>query len=113
MGLLNSLKSMFAKPYKTIGVIEAKALMSSGATLIDVRTTQEWRSGHPHQAKHIPLDRLQSNTAGIPQARPVIAICQSGIRSASAARTLAGKGYDAYSIRGGMGAWRAAGAPVR
>ena len=35
------------------------------------------------------------------------------VRSASAARLLASQGYQAYSLRGGMGAWRAAGEPVR
>jgi rhodanese-related sulfurtransferase len=35
------------------------------------------------------------------------------VRSASAARILAANGYQAYSLRGGMGAWRQAGEPVR
>ncbi len=113
MGLFSSLTSLFSKPYKTIGVAEAKELLSSGATLVDVRTPQEWRSGHATPAKHVPLDKLQTTTAGIQKSRPVIAICQSGMRSASAARILAGKGYEAYSLRGGMGAWRQAGEPVR
>ncbi|MHB1171871.1 MAG: rhodanese-like domain-containing protein [Lacisediminihabitans sp.] len=113
MGMFDSLKAMFAKPYTTIGVAQAKELMSSGATLVDVRSPQEWRSGHASQAKHVPLDRLQTSTAGIPQNRPVVAICQSGVRSASAARILAGKGYEAYSVRGGMGAWRQAGETIR
>jgi rhodanese-related sulfurtransferase len=40
-------------------------------------------------------------------------MCQSGVRSASAARTLTTNGYEAYSLRGGMGAWHQAGEPVR
>lgn len=113
MGLIRSLRNAFSKPYKTITVVEAKELMSSGATLIDVRTAQEWRSGRAPQAKHVPLDRLQTSTAGIQKTRPVIAMCASGVRSASAARRLAGQGYEAYSLRGGIGAWRQAGEPVR
>jgi rhodanese-related sulfurtransferase len=113
MGLISSLKEAFRKPYKTITVAEAKDLLGSGATLIDVRSAQEWRSGRAPQAKHVPLDRLQTGTAGIQKTRPVIAMCQSGVRSASAARLLAGKGYEAYSLRGGIGAWRQAGEPVR
>jgi rhodanese-related sulfurtransferase len=113
MGLINSLKKAFAKPYKTVSVAEAKELLASGAVLIDVRSAQEWRSGRAPQAKHVPLDRLQGGAAGIQKTRPVIAMCQSGVRSASAARLLAEKGYEAYSLRGGMGAWRQAGEPVR
>lgn len=113
MNLIRTLKTAFSKPYKSISVAEAKELLSSGATLIDVRSAQEWRTGHAAQAKHLPLDRLQTSTAGIQKTRPVIAMCQSGVRSASAARTLAGNGYEAYSLRGGIGAWRQAGEPVR
>ncbi|MDI3196321.1 rhodanese-like domain-containing protein [Pseudarthrobacter sp. AL07] len=113
MGLISSLKKAFSKPYKTITVAEAKELLASGAALIDVRTVQEWRSERAPQAKHVPLDRLQTSTAGIQKSRPVIALCQSGIRSASAARLLAEAGYEPYSVRGGMGAWRQAGEPVR
>jgi rhodanese-related sulfurtransferase len=113
MGLISSLKKAFSKPYKTISVAVAKELLASGAALIDVRSAREWRSGRAPQAKHVPLDRLQASTAGIQKTRPVIAMCQSGVRSASAARLLAGDGYEAYSLRGGMGAWRQAGEPVR
>ncbi|WP_346925135.1 rhodanese-like domain-containing protein [uncultured Arthrobacter sp.] len=113
MGLISSLKKAFSKPYKTVSVAEAKELLSSGATLIDVRSAEEWRTGRAVQAKHVPLARLQTSTAGIQKTRPVIAMCASGVRSASAARILASQGYDAYSLRGGMGAWRQANEPVR
>ncbi|WP_395398713.1 rhodanese-like domain-containing protein [Arthrobacter sp. UC242_113] len=113
MGLISSLKKAFSKPYKTVSVAEAKELLASGAALIDVRTAQEWRSGCAPQARHVPLDRLQSSTAGIQKSRPVIAVCASGVRSASAAKLLAGQGYEAYSLSGGMGAWRQAGEPIR
>lgn len=113
MGLFDSLKEAFSKPYKTISVAQAKDILGSGATLIDVRSAQEWRTGRAPQAKHVPLDRLQASTAGLQKTRPVIAVCASGVRSASAARLLAANGYDAYSVRGGMAAWRQAGEPVR
>jgi rhodanese-related sulfurtransferase len=113
MGLISSLKKAFSKPYKIVSVAEAKDLLASGAALIDVRSAQEWRSGRVPQAKHIPLDRLQAGTTGINKNKPVIAVCASGVRSASAARLLASRGYETYSLRGGMGAWRSAGEPVR
>lgn len=113
MGLIDSLKKAFSKPYKTVSVAQARELLGSGATLIDVRSAQEWRTGRAPQARHVPLDRLQGSTAGIQKSRPVITVCASGVRSASAVRLLAAKGYDAYSVRGGMAAWRQAGEPVR
>ncbi len=113
MGLISSLKKAFSKPYKTVSVAEAKDLLSSGAALIDVRSAQEWRSGRAPQAKHLPLDRLQAGTVATNKSRAVIAMCASGVRSASAARLLASQGYEAYSLRSGIGAWRQAGEPVR
>lgn len=113
MGLINSLKKSFGKPYKTVSVAEAKELLAARAVLIDVRSTQEWRSGHAPQARHLPLDRLQNSASALEKTRPVIAMCQSGVRSAAAARQLASQGFEAYSLRGGMGAWRQAGEPVR
>lgn len=113
MGFFARLTSAFAKPYTNIGVAEAKDLLAGGATLIDVRTAAEWRTGHAQQAKHFPLDRLQAGTAGIRKDRPVITVCQSGARSAAAARQLAERGYDVYSLTGGMAAWRRAGEPTR
>lgn len=113
MGFIDSLKSVFNRPSTTVSVAEAKELLSSGAALIDVRSAQEWRSGRAPQAKHMPLDRLQTSTAGINRNKPVIAVCASGVRSASAARILSSQGYQAYSLRGGMKAWRSAGEPVR
>jgi rhodanese-related sulfurtransferase len=113
VGIFSRLKSVFSKPYTRVGVTEAKALVASGATVIDVRSTAEWRTGRIPAAKHVPLDRLQASSAGIRKDRPVIAVCQSGARSAIAARQLAERGYDAYSLSGGMGAWRRSGEPTR
>ncbi|MFF1384322.1 rhodanese-like domain-containing protein [Arthrobacter sp. NPDC058288] len=113
MGLIDSLKKAFSKPYKTVSVAEAKELLASRAVLIDVRSAQEWRTGHAPQARHLPLDKLQTGVTGLQKGRAVVAMCQSGARSASAARLLASQGYQAYSLRGGIGAWRQAGEPVR
>lgn len=113
MGVLSRVISVFGKTYTPIGVAEAKDLLASGAMLLDVRSAAEWRNGHAPQAKHFPLDRLQAGTTGIRKDRPVIAVCQSGVRSAAAARVLAERGYEAYSLSGGMAAWRRAGEPTR
>jgi rhodanese-related sulfurtransferase len=110
MGLLDRL---FRRSCNTVSVAQAKELVLFGATLVDVRTAQEWRTGHAAGAKHVPLDTLQSTSAGIRKDRPVVLMCQSGVRSASAARLLADRGYSTHSLRGGITAWRSAGEPLR
>lgn len=95
----------FRKKYRTVGVEEARQLLRDGAVLIDVRSRGEWNSGHAREARHIPLDQLESKLPSLRVDTPVVAICHSGMRSASAARTLARHGYQVSSVRGGMMAW--------
>lgn len=97
--------SLFRKKYRTVGVEEARQLLREGAVLIDVRSRGEWNSGHAREARHIPLDQLDSKLSSLRVDTPVVAICHSGMRSASAARTLAKHGYQVSSVRGGMMAW--------
>lgn len=98
----------FRKNYARVSPAEAKALMRSGAALVDVRTRAEWSSGHARGARHIPLDTLESSLGSLPKNRPVVAICHTGMRSTAAARLLAAQGYEASTVRGGMIAWNRA-----
>ncbi len=96
---------LFKRGYKTVTVAAAKGLIADGATLVDVRSDKEWRSGHAAGAIHIPLDQLASRLNQLPTETPIVTVCHSGVRSAMAARTLAANGYTVSSIRGGMIAW--------
>lgn len=100
--------SLFRKKYQTVGVDEAKRMLRDGAVLIDVRSRGEWNSGHAREARHIPLDQLETKLGSLKPGVPVVAICHSGMRSAAAARTLAKHGYQVASVRGGMMAWNRA-----
>lgn len=51
MGFLGRL---FGSTYETVDVARARELLDSGAVLVDVRTTQEYRTGHAPAARHIP-----------------------------------------------------------
>ena len=42
-------------------------------------------------------------------ARPVVVLCLSGHRSRPGTRWLRARGYQAYSLQGGVMAWKAAG----
>ncbi|QHC68705.1 rhodanese-like domain-containing protein (plasmid) [Rathayibacter sp. VKM Ac-2759] len=104
---------LLRRSFTGVSVPKAKELVLFGATLVDVRTAQEWRTGHVPAAKHVPLDILLTERAGIRKDRPVVLMCHSGARSATGARLLAQRGYTAYSLRGGITAWRSAGEPIR
>lgn len=99
---------------KSISAGEYMKMRDSAHTLVDVRSVGEWDSGHAPKALHIPLGDIARRKNEIPQDKPVVVICASGARSASAATLLARAGYKpVYNFSGGMGSWGGAGLPVR
>lgn len=92
----------------------------SGSVYIDVRTVEEFMSGHPDGAVNIPVafpdpgQGMAFNTefaqvveAHYPKDKKIIVGCQAGPRSDSAARVLQDTGYqDVSSVRGGFGGMR-------
>jgi rhodanese-related sulfurtransferase len=95
---------------KTLAPVEART--RADLQIIDVRSRQEWKSGHVARAKHIPLDQLPNRLGELNRAKPVGFICQSGARSKMATKIAAEAGLDAINISGGMSAWRRAGLPT-
>jgi rhodanese-related sulfurtransferase len=80
--------------------------------LLDVREDDEWAAGHAPGARHIPLGQLGARAGEVPQDELVYVICRSGGRSAKAAQALAGAGWRAVNVAGGMQDWAAAGRPM-
>jgi rhodanese-related sulfurtransferase len=87
-------------------------MVRSGALLVDVREDDEWVVGHAPQATHLPMSRLARGPVRLPSDRLVICVCHVGARSAAVAAALAGAGWNAANLAGGMEAWHAAGLPV-
>ena len=98
-----------SKNYAEIDAAEAIELVAVGAFLVDVRTGLEFNNGHAAGARHIPLEQVGRRTGELPADSHVVVICQSGHRSALAARTLAKRGITVSSVRGGTPAWKRAG----
>jgi len=81
--------------------------------LLDVRTEQEWRAGRIDGATNIPLSRLADTLASVLSARPLVAYCASGYRSAIACSLMRRAGRQAVTdLVGGIGAWESAGLPT-
>ena len=72
----------------------AKSLVASGARVVDVRTADEFASGHVPGAINIPYDQLPGRAAEIgPPSTPVVLYCRSGRRSGIAAGALQKAGF--------------------
>ena len=72
------------------------------ATLLDVRTGEEFASGHLDGFVNIPVDELRDHLDELDRSKPVYVICQSGLRSYIACRILAGHGFTCYNFSGGF-----------
>jgi rhodanese-related sulfurtransferase len=83
-------------------------------TVLDVRSADEFATGHLRDAKNIPLADLPNRIGELEKSknRTVVVVCQSGVRADKAVRQLAAAGFeDVYSLEGGVTAWKAAGLP--
>jgi rhodanese-related sulfurtransferase len=86
--------------------------LGDAVQVVDVRYPNEWDAGRIEGALHIPLDELDDRLGELDKDRPVVTVCRSGSRSAEAASSLAGEGFRAENLEGGMEAWAAADLPV-
>ncbi|MBU5625656.1 FAD-dependent oxidoreductase [Oscillibacter sp. MSJ-2] len=72
-----------------------------GVMLVDVRTPEEFRSGHIPGAVNIPLDELRDRLEEMDRSKTIYVNCHSGLRSYLACRILAGNGFDCAHLSGG------------
>ena len=87
------LKKLFTKDNSAI--IQA---IEKGAVIIDVRNPNEFRQGHIHGSKNIPVNEIRSKLEMIRKwNKPVVTVCLSGGRSAVAKSVLASAGIEVYN----------------
>lgn len=96
---------------KQITVEKAKeAVEGKDVQFIDVRTVEEYKSGHAPKTVNLPLDSLEQSLAKLDKSKPVYVICQTGRRSQKGAEILEKNGFkELYNIEGGTSAWESAG----
>ena len=94
-------------------LVERQQKADRDLVVLDVRTPEEFVSGHVPGALNVPHDQLEARMAEVPQDKDIVLYCQSGRRAGIAANTLASRGYTRLGhLEGDMPAWKAAGRPV-
>lgn len=81
----------------------------SNKLLLDVRTPEEFKSGHLYDAVNVDWnsDQFKSTVAGYDKKQPVFVYCLSGGRSKAAATYLKDQGFkEVYELSGGIVKWR-------
>jgi adenylyltransferase/sulfurtransferase len=94
----------------TITATELRDLLDAGKDIqiVDVREPVEWDIVHLPGAVLIPKDRILSGEAlaELPQNKPIVLHCKTGVRSAEALAALKKAGFsDATHLQGGVIAW--------
>jgi rhodanese-related sulfurtransferase len=95
------------RPYQNVSPEEAERLLSLGAVILDVRTAREHEElGHIPGALLLPVELAHAAPAVLPDdGRPVVVVCEHGVRSRQAAAILAEAGIPACNMTGGMSRW--------
>lgn len=91
--MLNILKIIFGGRS-----VNYKALVQNGALIVDVRTPEEYKSGHIKNSKNFPLDTISSKVNELKNLnKPLITVCRSGARSGMAKGILKSANLEVYN----------------
>ena len=95
--------------YTTISQQEAKAIMDneSDYVILDVRTVEEYNSGHIPNAILIPNEEIKQKAESVLKDKNqlILVYCRSGRRSKQAASVLVSLGYTNIKEFGGIIDW--------
>jgi len=81
-----------------------ESVKAGSGVLLDVRTQDEWDSGHFASAKHIPVDQIsdaekaKSATADLDKEKTLYVHCARGVRAKTAADALNKMGFKAVAL---------------
>lgn len=93
--------------YEKITPEQALELMDGDAIILDVRTSEEYATGHVPGAMLLPVDDiLAGKTESLPDKEALILVyCRSGNRSKTASNALVEAGYTQIKDFGGIIDW--------
>ncbi len=86
---------------RTIRIVNFDGLTLVGSderTILDVRDTWEYETGHHRDALHIPFHDLPERIGEVPRGRPVWVYCATGARATIAASFLVRSGHEVVLI---------------
>jgi len=79
----------------------------NNVTVLDVRSSGEFKRGHIKGAKQVSLEHLEKEIPALQtlKKKKIIVYCQSGNRSVKASRLLANHHFTPLNMKGGYIAW--------
>ena len=99
-----------------VSQLQATQYINQGKTLVlDVRSADEFATGHLPNAKNIPLAEINNRLKEIEKSKNavVFTVCATGVRSSNAVSVLNKAGFaQVFSLDGGTEAWKTQGMPI-
>ena len=93
--------------------LHARRESEAAPLVIDVRTPEEYASGHIPGAVNIPFDQVADRISELDSPHGVALYCMVGPRARKGESALLDAGYETvFHLDGGLAAWQAAGLPV-
>jgi rhodanese-related sulfurtransferase len=93
--------------------LHARRQAGTAPIVIDVRTPEEYASGHIPGAVNVPFDQVAQRIAEVDGSHGVVLYCMVGPRARKGESALLAAGYEkVFHLEGGLAAWQAAGLPV-
>jgi rhodanese-related sulfurtransferase len=92
-----------------------KSRVQHGATLIDVRTVEEYAGGHITGSLNMDINNpgFKDNVLMLDRSKEYALYCASGVRSGKAADIMRQAGFKSvYTLTGGIKTWKDKGMPV-
>ena len=99
----------------TIDVTKAISLINrENAAVIDLRSKETYLKGHILDAHVLNAREMEDNPKKLEKFRtkPMILVCATGLESQKVAASWTKKGYNVYSLSGGIRSWTDAGLPI-
>jgi len=113
---VNGQQKNLDSPIKTVNAETFKKLIEPGdGVLIDVRTPEEYESGHIAGAQNINVNdgSFVEKITSLPKDKTIYVYCRSGKRSLKAAGILSENGFKIiYNLDSGILGWQSKGFPV-
>lgn len=92
-----------------------KSKVEGGATLLDVRTVEEYASGHISGSLNMDVNNpgFNDNVKLLDKNKMYAVYCASGVRSGKAAEFMRQNGFTSvYTLTGGIKSWKEKGLPL-
>jgi rhodanese-related sulfurtransferase len=80
--------------------------LDAGVRLLDVREPEELELASVPGALHVPMRHVPARLNELPQDKPLVVMCHSGVRSRRVAQFLTDNGFEhVFNLQGGIDAW--------